>query len=83
MIIEIILLVLAFPAGFLIAWMARDELIDGKKWFRALVIASLALGALFWMLGFSYVSLTLGFIAIVSFVSLLKSSDKKWTKKRI
>jgi O-antigen/teichoic acid export membrane protein len=83
MIVEIILLVLAIPTGFLIAWMARDELIDGRKWFRVIVIASLALAALFWILGFVYISLTLIFIAIVGFVSLIKSRDKKWTKKRL
>jgi ABC-type Fe3+ transport system permease subunit len=83
MIVEIILLVLAIPAGFLIAWMARDELIDGRKWFRAIIIASLALAAFFWIFGLVYISLTLVFIAIVSFVSLIKSQDKIWTKKML
>ena len=83
MIIELILLVLAIPTGFLIAWMARDELADGRKWFRALIVASIALAALFWIIGLGYISLTLIFMAIVSFVSLIKSRDKKWTKKRL
>jgi len=83
MIVEIILLVLAIPAGFLIAWMARDELAEGRKWFRAMVIASLTLAILFWILGFVYISLTLIFITIVSFISLIKSRDKIWTKKRL
>ena len=83
LIIEFILLVLAIPAGFLIAWLARDELVDGKKWFRTLVIASLALGGMFWLAGFVYISLSLIFIAIASLVSLVKSNDKNWTKKRI
>lgn len=83
LIIEFILLVLAIPAGFLIAWLARDELVDGKKWFRTLVIASLALGGMFWLAGFVYISLSLIFIAIASFISLVKSNDKNWTKKRI
>ncbi len=83
MIIEIILLTLAIPVGYLISWMARDELLEGRKWFRILIIASLTLAALFWILGFIYISLTLVFIAIVSFVSLIKSRDKKWTKKKL
>ena len=83
MIIEIILLVLAIPVGYLIAWMARDELLDGKKWFKMLVVASLVLGGLLWIFGFAYISLTFVFMAIVSFVSIIKSSDKKWTKKRL
>ena len=83
MIVEIILLILAVPAGFLIAWLGRDELVDGKKWFKFVVISSLALAGLFWLFGLDYVSLTLGFIAIVSFISVIKSNDRKWTKKRI
>lgn len=83
MIIEIILLVLAVPVGFLIAWMAKDELKDGQKWFRMLTIASIVLAGLSWLYGESYIALTLLFIAIASFVSLIKSEDKKLTKKKI
>jgi len=81
LIIEIILLILAVPAGLLIAYLARDELIQGQKWFKILVIASLALAGLFWMMNLDYISLTLVFIAIASFVSLVKSKDKKWVRK--
>lgn len=77
MIPEIILLVLAIPAGFILAWFARDELKGGKKWFRILFIASLILAELFWLVGLRYVMLTLVFIAIVSFISLVKSSGLK------
>ena len=83
MILEVLILILAIPAGFLIAWMARDELIDGQKWFRALVVVSIVLAGLFYFYGQGYVALTCLFIAIVSFISLMKSRDKKWTKKRI
>ena len=83
MIIQTILLILAIPAGFLIAWMARDELVQGREWFRGLVIAPLALAGLFWLLGISYLCPTLVFIAIISFISFVKSKDRKWTKKRI
>jgi hypothetical protein len=84
MIIEIVLLILAVPVGYLIAWMARDELVAGQKWFRALVVASVVLAGLCWLFGaLIYLPLALIFIAIVSFVSLVKSKDKKWTKKKI
>lgn len=72
MITEIILLLLAIPTGLLVAWLAKDELKSGRKWFKALVIASLALTLFFWIFGFAYISLTLAFIAIVSLVSLVK-----------
>lgn len=83
MIIEIILLILAVPTGFLLAWLGRDELVDGKKWFKLIIVASLVLSGLFWLFGLDYISLTLGFIAIASFISIIKSNDRKWTKKRI
>ena len=48
MILEVLILILAIPTGFLIAWMAKDELIDGQKWFRALIILGLLGGMLFY-----------------------------------
>ncbi len=83
MIFAAIILVLAVPVGFLIAWLARDELIDGRKWFYSIVIASAFLSIVFAKLGYGYITISLTFITIVSFISLLKSRDKKWTKKHI
>ena len=77
MIIEIILLILAIPAGFLVAWLAKEEIEEGKKWFRILVIASAALALFFWVFGARYVSLTLVFIAIVSLISLVRGKGQK------
>lgn len=77
MITEIILLLFAIPVGFLIAWLAKDELVQGRKWFRLLVIASISLALLFWVFGFDYISLTLIFIAIVSLISHLKGKDNR------
>jgi hypothetical protein len=82
MIIEIILLVLAIPVGYLIAWLARDELVDGRKWFKLLIILSSALALFFYPFNYGYISLSLLFIAIVSFISFLKSRDKEWTRKK-
>ena len=73
MIIEAILIVLAIPVGFLIAWMAKDELKQGKRWFRLLTIASIALSSVFWVYGVSYAALTSLFIAIVAFISLIEA----------
>lgn len=82
MIIEIILLVLAIPVGYLIAWITRDELVDGRRWFKILIIASIALALVFWFYGFGYISLSCLFITIVSFISLIKSRDRKWIRKK-
>lgn len=75
------ILILAIPTGYLIAWMARDELVDGRKYFRWIILVSmlLAIGSLFrenYLMVYSFL-----FVAIVTFVSFIKSKDKNWTKK--
>jgi hypothetical protein len=84
MLIEIIILALGIPAGFLIAYWANDELIQGRKWFTALLTLSVIAG--FWsivMQSEKTVAWTAGFSIIVATISLWKSHDKKWTKRRV
>ena len=80
MLIEIIILLLGVPTGYLIAWLARDELISGRKWFRLLIALSLLSGIIFYFAELNYIALTNVFMAIIGLVSLIKSKDKKWTK---
>lgn len=85
MIIEvliILLIVLAFPVGLLIAWMARDELKDGRKWFKVLIIISVILGIILLAIKKYAEALTLLFIIIFTGISLWKSYDKKWIKNK-
>ncbi|MBS3066082.1 hypothetical protein J4229_03500 [Candidatus Pacearchaeota archaeon] len=77
MITEIILLALAIPTGLILAWLADDELKDGKKWFVALFYVSLALALFFLFYGKGYIVLTFVFIAIVSFISAIKATKRK------
>ena len=83
MLIEIIILLSGIPAGYLIAWLAKDELKAGRKWFVILMIFSII--ALFWFLfaGWKVESFSSGFIFIVSLISLLKSSYGKFIKSKI
>lgn len=83
MLLETIILAWGIPAGFLIAWLARDELVDGQKWFKILIILSFILGIWLYLTGFYAGAWTSGFIVIVSLISLVKSRDKKWTKSKI
>jgi ABC-type Fe3+ transport system permease subunit len=76
----IALIILAFPVGLLIAWMAKDELKDGRKWFKALIIVSAIIGTILLIIKRYVESLTLLFIIIFTGISLWKSYDKKWTK---
>ncbi|MEI6732078.1 MAG: hypothetical protein WCK90_05380 [archaeon] len=77
------ILILAIPVGFLVAWMARDELLQGRKWFIAICWVSAVLAIIFLFLKNQVYAFSLGFIFIVSLVSYWKSFDKKWTKKKI
>lgn len=82
MLFEIILLLCAIPTGFLISWMARDELIQGRKWFIALIGVSAIAGIALFSLKLNAEGFTCIFVAIVSGVSYWKSFDKKWTKRK-
>ena len=81
LILTLILLVLSIPIGFLIAYMARDELVEGKKWFITLTLLSLIIGIFFLILQSYAGALACFFIFIVSLISYRKSFDKKWVKK--
>jgi hypothetical protein len=83
MFFKIVIFLLAIPFGFLVAWLARDELRVGVKYFRILMIASMIFGIWFWLNGKAYIAWTLSFIFVVSLISFVKSSDKKWTKAKI
>jgi len=82
MYIEIALLILAAPLGFIIAWMARDELKIGRNWFIIVVALSLITGIYFFINNRPEIIYSSAFIAIVSGISILQSYDKKWTAKK-
>jgi len=73
MLIEIILILLAFPVGYLIAWLAAEELVAGRKWFKAIIGLFSALGLIFLIKDTYYLALTFLFIIIVASISLIKS----------
>ena len=83
LILTLILLVLSIPTGFLIAYMARDELVQGRKWFITLILLSLFTGIVL-LIARSYAGvLACLFIVMVALISYKKSFDAKWTIKRI
>jgi hypothetical protein len=87
LLIEIIVLLLGIPIGFLLSWMARDELVIGRQWFRMMLIVSSGMAMLFFLMR-DYVygrifGFSISFIFIVTAVAYLMSFNKTWTKKRI
>jgi hypothetical protein len=83
MFLEVIVLMLAIPFGYLVAYLSRDELLMGVRYFRIMIIASVLLGVWFWLTGAAYLVWTFGFVFVVSIVGLVKAGDKKWTKSKI
>jgi len=78
-----VILLLGIPAGYLLAWLCRDELVDGRKWFKILSWISFILVVLFLLVYRNIaVILTLVYICITSLISLWKSYDKKWIKEK-
>lgn len=77
MIAKLIILALAVPAGFLIAYLAKDELKKGRKWFKALAILSLIGLGISAMLELEYIALTFAFIIIVAGISHIKSAKRR------
>ena len=82
--LNLLILLSSIPAGFILAWLARDELVVGRKWFNLLtglcIIAALVVAFLDIEVKFIII-LTLFYITIVALISSYKSYDKKWVKK--
>jgi hypothetical protein len=73
MILEIGLIVFAIPIGFLISYLARDELIKGRLWFKLLALASLVVSISFYFKQGMVIGNTSLFVFILSGVSYLMS----------
>lgn len=72
-----------FPVGYLLAWLARDELVAGRRWFLVLAVVSLLVAVAVSFTGFylkPVVIISLFFIIIISLVGTWKSYDKKFIK---
>lgn len=74
----VIIILLAFPAGLWIAWLARDELEAGRKWYALAGVLAflLALIALLFREISAFTALL--FFSILAGVAWWKSYDKKW-----
>lgn len=81
MVFYLLILILAIPTGFVIAKLAHDELIQGFVYIKALAIISFILMAIFSFYN-EVIAVSLGFISIVSYISVIKRYDKRWAKER-
>lgn len=83
MIVTILLVLSALPLGYLLAWLAREELVIGRRWFQRLVLVSLVFGGGLWAYGIREGFTLWMFLAILAFVAYHQSYDRRWTKSKI
>jgi hypothetical protein len=76
MVLLILLLLLTIPAAILVAWLARDELIDGRRWLFILTIISAVSMIVFFVRSETLYALYSIIVLIFSGVSWLLSYRK-------
>ena len=72
MFLQILLLLIAIPIGFLIKYLTPEELKSGQKYFKAIIIVSIIAGVFFFIEEETYITWTSAFIVIVALISLKK-----------
>ena len=78
-----IILASAFPVGLLLAYLCKEELVMGRKWFKMISWACLVVIFVLLFVFRNYpVILTLSYIAIVSLISVHKSFNKKFVRTK-
>lgn len=80
MILEIIILLLGIPLGFLISFFCKEELVSGRKWFKLIIISFTIISVLFIILEDYLIFLTSFFIIITILILYKKSFNKKFIR---
>ncbi len=81
-ILTALLITSAFPVGYLLAYLCKEELKAGRNYFRVIAWACLSGILVMIHLYENYsVILTLAYISVVSLISVEKSYDKKFVGK--
>jgi ABC-type sugar transport system permease subunit len=69
----ILILLTAIPVGLLIAWLTKEELRDGQRWFKLIALLSCVGSVAFLILKNEIVALSLVYMAIVSYMSVRRA----------
>lgn len=77
--LNILVLLTSIPAGYFLAWLCKDELVDGRKWFK-LIIYCLFIILVLLLIFYRNINvlLTVAYMIIVVFVALFLGKDKKF-----
>lgn len=80
----IVLVILSsLPVGWLLAYLCRDELVAGRKWFKVISVICAILIVLLLIIRISSwleISLGLAYLGIISLVALKLSYNKKFVR---
>lgn len=71
MIVEIILLLSAVPMGLLLARLTREELKDGRKYFKVVFYVSFIIGMMLMFYNLKIESFSLIYLGIIAFISYI------------
>lgn len=74
------ILLLGIPLGNFLARQTKEELKDGQKWFKLIIIISLLGGFTGFLIGSDFIMFSFFFITVVALRSI-KYSDKKVIQK--
>jgi len=78
--LHLIILITAVPVGWFLAKLSKEELVPGKRWFKVIIYSLIIIGLVFFL---SYrdmpILLALAYMAIITYMSVYKSKDKKFT----
>ena len=73
MIINILIICLAVIMGFVISYYTKEEIVEGRVWFKILLVISVILGGIFYYKDINYLWMTFLFIFIITGISLIRS----------
>jgi hypothetical protein len=79
---SILLLLLAIPVGYTLAYLTKEELVAGRAWYKAIIGLSFFSALISLILGKQILVISFSFVSIVAFISLFKSYDKLFLKVR-
>ena len=74
----------SLPVGYLLAYLTREEIRGYRKYFALLIAVSLLIALILAFFNIKEklaIILTLVYVAVVSFVSYVKSFDKRFVKQ--
>ena len=81
--IGIAVLLLGIPLGSYLARITKEELKQGKRWFRRIIVVSLACSVVSLIIGNDFLFFSFLFIALVTSRSLLPRHPKKKNLKNL